>query len=275
MSTDLCKVITSKRRITDLHQRTFIYQIMRGLKFLHSAGITHRDLKPPNILVNTNCDLKIGDLGAARSMNHKGLGLSQLEFVTSRWYRPPEGLMYESRYTSAVDIWSVGCIFAEFLNRKPIFPGKHNRHQLDLIVDILGTPHEDLINRIENQKCREYLRSSPFKTKRSLSELFPKTTHPLAIDLLEKMLVFDPAHRITASEALKHPYLAVLHDPMDEPSALELFDNDLGDDLTLGVDDYRRLIYEEVLLFDKDISGIEKEPLKTVLQTDVNTVHNN
>jgi len=264
MATDLCKIINSKRKITDEHQKTFIYQIMRGLKFLHSSGVTHRDIKPPNILINTNCDLKIGDLGAARSLSHKGLGLSQLELVTSRWYRPPEGLMYESRYTSAVDVWSVGCIFAELLCRKPVFPGKHNRHQLDLIIDLLGTPHDDLINKIENQKCRDYLRSLPFKMKRQLVELFPQGTNPLAIDLLEKMLVFDPSQRITVSEALKHPYLAVLHDPMDEPTALELFNDLEGDEKSLDLETYRSLIYKEVEWFEKaHLDSLSKEGTKT------------
>ena len=110
-------------------------EILRGLKYIHSANVLHRDLKPSNLLINANCDLKICDFGLART------GPNQQEFMTeyvvTRWYRAPELLLACSDYTSAIDVWSVGCIFAELLARKALFPGKDYVHQVR--GDLLGT----------------------------------------------------------------------------------------------------------------------------------------
>ena len=100
-----------------------MYQILRGLKYIHTSGIIHRDLKPRNLLVNSNCDLKICDFGLARSINESHKTDNLTDYVTTRWYRAPELLLKYTNYTPAIDMWSVGCIFAELLNRKPLFLG--------------------------------------------------------------------------------------------------------------------------------------------------------
>jgi len=158
MGTDLHKLISSKRKLQDEHLQTFVYQILRGLKCVHSAHVFHRDLKPNNILINSNCDLKICDFGTGRGVGRKQLNMTLMEFVTTRWYRPPEGLMLATHYTSAVDVWSVGCILAELILRRPLFPGKHNYDQLDHIFSVLGTPPKEQMDSIENEKYRNYLK---------------------------------------------------------------------------------------------------------------------
>lgn len=111
----------------------FLYQILRGLKYVHSAHVLHRDLKPSNLLLNSNCDLKIGDFGLARTTSETDF---MTEYVVTRWYRAPELLLNCSEYTAAIDIWSVGCILGEIMTRKPLFPGKDYVHQLRLITEV-------------------------------------------------------------------------------------------------------------------------------------------
>lgn len=111
----------------------FLYQILRALKYIHSANVLHRDLKPSNLLVNANCDLKICDFGLARTTSENDF---MTEYVVTRWYRAPELLLNAAEYTAAIDIWSVGCIYMELLNRKPLLPGKDYVHQLRCIIDV-------------------------------------------------------------------------------------------------------------------------------------------
>lgn len=111
----------------------FIYQLLRGLKYVHSANVLHRDLKPSNLLLNSNCDLKIGDFGLARTTSEADF---MTEYVVTRWYRAPELLLNCSEYTAAIDIWSVGCILGEIITRKPLFPGKDYVQQLRLITEV-------------------------------------------------------------------------------------------------------------------------------------------
>lgn len=134
-------------------------------------------------------------------------------------------------YTRSIDIWSVGCVLAEMLSGKPLFPGRDYHHQLSIILDVLGTPSLDDFYAITSSRSREYIRALPFRKKKAFSSLFP-TANPLAIDLMDKCLTFSPKRRIDVEEALKHPYLEAYHDPMDEPTADPLdpsfFDFDYG-----------------------------------------------
>lgn len=243
MGTDLHKLISSKRKLQDEHLQTFIYQILRGLKCVHSAHVFHRDLKPNNILINSNCDLKICDFGTGRGVGRKQLNMTLMEYVTTRWYRPPEGLMLATHYTSAVDVWSVGCILAELILRRPLFPGKHNYDQLDQIFSILGTPPKEQIDKIQNEKYRNYLKNLPNKESKAFTEIFANA-NPQAIDMIERMLVLDPEKRLTVDEALAHPYLAPLHDPEDEPTCSKQFEDDF-DEETTQLEAFRDLIFNE------------------------------
>ncbi|GJX80009.1 mitogen activate protein kinase [Tanacetum coccineum] len=117
----------------------FLYQILCGLKYIHSANVLHRDLKPSNLLLNANCDLKICDFGLARVTSETAF---MTEYVVTRWYRAPELLLNSSDYTADIDVWSVCCIFMELMDRKPLFPGRDHLHQLRLRVELIGTPSE-------------------------------------------------------------------------------------------------------------------------------------
>jgi len=123
METDLHRVIYSHQDLTDDHIQYFLYQILRGMLYIHSSSIIHRDLKPSNLLLNKNCELKICDFGLARGLE-PGESEGQLtEYVVTRWYRAPEVILNASNYTKALDVWSIGCIMAELLGRTPLFPG--------------------------------------------------------------------------------------------------------------------------------------------------------
>ena len=121
----------------------------RGLKYVHSAGVVHRDLKPSNILINENCDLKICDFGLARIQDPQMTG-----YVSTRYYRAPEIMLTWQKYDVEVDIWSAGCIFAEMLEGKPLFPGKDHVNQFSIITELLGTPPDDVISTICSENVR-------------------------------------------------------------------------------------------------------------------------
>lgn len=130
METDLHRIIYSKQSLSIDHVQYFVYQVLKGLKYIHSANVIHRDLKPSNLLVNSNCDLKICDFGLARGISpHHDEKQTQMgsmvltEYVVTRWYRAPEIMLACNEYSKPVDVWSLGCIFAELVLRKPYFPG--------------------------------------------------------------------------------------------------------------------------------------------------------
>eukprot|EP00771_Trimastix_marina_P003873 gnl/Trimastix_PCT/585.p1 GENE.gnl/Trimastix_PCT/585~~gnl/Trimastix_PCT/585.p1 ORF type:complete len:374 (+),score=127.25 gnl/Trimastix_PCT/585:964-2085(+) len=250
MDTDLHQVIRSAQPLSDEHIQYFLYQILRGLKYIHSADVLHRDLKPSNLLLNQNCDLKICDFGLARLAN-----AVQTEYVATRWYRAPEIILGWRQYTQAVDIWSVGCILAEMIARRPLFPGKDVLHQIRLIIEFLGSPTEEDLRDISNERARNYVLHLPRRNKVPFSHLFSRITpapNPLALDLLEKMLIFDPTKRITVTEALAHPYLASLHDVSEEPVALTQFDFEYEDGVTMNI--LKDLIYKEMLRFHPEVA---------------------
>ena len=172
METDLHKLLKTQS-ISNEHVCYFLYQILRGLKFIHSANVLHRDLKPSNLLLNTNCDLKICDFGLARiaDPDHDHTGFLT-EYVATRWYRAPEIMLNSKGYNKSIDVWSVGCILAEMLNNKPLFPGKHYLDQLNHILNIIGSPSDDDLKCIQNERARGYLINLPRKAKVPFDKIF-------------------------------------------------------------------------------------------------------
>ncbi|XP_048408796.1 mitogen-activated protein kinase 14 isoform X2 [Stegostoma tigrinum] len=240
MGADLNNIVKCQK-LTDDHVQFLIYQILRGLKYIHSAGIIHRDLKPSNLAVNEDCELKILDFGLARHTDDEMTG-----YVATRWYRAPEIMLNWMHYNQTVDIWSVGCIMAELLTGKTLFPGTDHINQLQQIMRLTGTPPPALINRMPSHEARNYILTLPHMPKQSFEDVFIGA-NPQAVDLLEKMLVLDTDKRITAAEALAHSYFSQYHDPDDEPEA-DPYDQSF-ESRDLEIEEWKRLTYEEVLSF--------------------------
>ena len=230
MDTDLHRVIQSaakgQQALTENHIRCFCYQVVRGMYACHSAHVLHRDLKPSNLLVNKDCTLRIGDFGLARGVDAAATEANTLtEYVVTRWYRAPELLVGNEAYGPAIDLWSVGCILAEMLGRQPLFPGRDVLSQLRLIVQVVGVPEPQALRTVvRNEKAVDFIlqiaRQAP--PPPPLSERFPNAPAG-ACDLLSRLLEFDPSKRISAADALLHPFLKPLHDLNTEPTA-EKFD---------------------------------------------------
>ncbi|KAJ5362771.1 hypothetical protein N7541_003615, partial [Penicillium brevicompactum] len=226
MQTDLRTVLES-RSIGNEFVPFLVYQIFRGLKYLHSAGVPHRDLQPGNILINQNCDLKICDLGLPRAQEpHK------MSYISTKCYRAPELLLTRQTYDETIDVWSAGCIFAEMIQGKALFEGRNYVEQFCAITELLGTPDEHLLAKISSQSVStharlhpslDFIQSLPYREGTGISNAFPQFD-PAGLNLLQKMLAIDPDGRISASNALAAPYLSAYHDPTDEPIADHLFD---------------------------------------------------
>jgi len=275
MDTDLHQIIQSSQPLSNEHIQYFVYQILRGLKYIHSAGVIHRDLKPSNLLVNSDCLLKICDFGMARPFGpfEQQSQLLLTEYVTTRWYRAPEVILAWKHYAKEIDIWSVGCIFAELFGRKPLLTGKDYIHQIQRVIEILGTPSEEDIMSITNEQARNFVRSLGYKPKIPFERIYPHAP-PAAIHLLEGMLAFNPSKRLTAEQALAHPYFANLHDPADEPDAPTVFNFDFENyDLTREM--YRELIFNEIAAFHPELLNESASNGSAFVPSNTNNNNNN
>lgn len=213
METDLKQVLRSGQILTEEHIKFFIYQALRALHVIHSAGVIHRDITPANILVNSNCDLKICDFGLAKEESDHGEYMT--DYVTMRWYRAPELVMEDKNYSVKIDVWGIGCILAELLGSRPLFQGKDRVNQLDKIVEICGTPSEEDIASMGSPAAQKYLRKKSLYPSADWRRKYPEASNE-ALDLLQRMLVFNPANRISVLEAMRHPFLKNLHDETDD-----------------------------------------------------------
>jgi len=292
--------------------------MLAGLKCIHSSSVIHRDLKPANILLNEDCSLKICDFGLARIVDsskmeqnseHKiktgeekkkvhlknfsppppplpppppkrGLTRQLTKHVVTRWYRAPELILVQP-YTSAVDIWSLGCILAELLSmqegnyqdRSPLFPGgscyplsgkeeKEDRlDQLSVILGVIGTPKD-----VHTKASSDYLKQLKFSKRKPLESLYPKAD-PNAIDLLKKMLQFHPEQRCTAHEALEHNFLKAVRrkDLEKEGSALEA--PDFLNSPSVDISVVKKRTYEEVLWYRQQNKAIEMRKVQPKMTT--------
>ncbi|KAI5298814.1 hypothetical protein KEM56_003762 [Ascosphaera pollenicola] len=266
MECDLAAIIRSGQPLTDAHFQSFIYQILCGLKYIHSANVLHRDLKPGNLLVNADCELKICDFGLARGFSidpDENAGY-MTEYVATRWYRAPEIMLSFPSYTKSIDVWSVGCILAELLGGRPFFKGRDYVDQLNQILHYLGSPSEETLQRIGSPRAQEYVRNLPYMHKISFHRLFPNA-NPDALDLLDKLLAFDPSSRITVEEALEHRYLHIWHDASDEPACPTTFDFTF--EVVDDVQDMRKMILDEVVRFRRVVRNQGAPALQVQLPT--------
>ncbi|KAJ8272405.1 hypothetical protein COCON_G00112640 [Conger conger] len=233
METDLCKLL-ERGPLSEGHARLFMYQLLRGLKYIHSANVLHRDLKPANLFLNTeDLVLKIGDFGLARIMDphysHKG-HLS--EGLVTKWYRSPRLLLSPNNYTKAIDMWAAGCIFAEMLTGKTLFAGAHELEQMQLILESIPVIHDEDRQELESV-IPVFIQNDMSEPQTPLAKLLPGVS-PAALDFLEKILTFNPMDRLTAEEALAHPYMNDYSFPLDEPISSHPFHiEDEVDDILL------------------------------------------
>jgi len=217
MQTDLRKIVQSKNKLEKLHHQYMTYQLLCGLKFMHSANIWHRDLKPANLLVNANSKLKICDFGLARGTDPEEVGSEVTDYVVTRWYRAPEVMVCDS-YTEKIDVWSVGCILAEMYKRKPVFRGADSRDQVSKYLSLLGTPEPEDLSFITNKHAKRFVESHATDekfSKQKLIGLCPGIPDD-ALDLLFQMLQFNPEKRISVDDAMSHPFYANIRKKKNE-----------------------------------------------------------
>ncbi|CAH0479988.1 unnamed protein product [Peronospora belbahrii] len=280
METDLHRVINSAEALSSDHVAFITYQILCGLRYAHSAHIIHRDVKPSNILVNRDCLVKLCDFGLARGIDIRSVTPSSVdgsntptnsqdgdsaldealtEYVVTRWYRAPE-LLLASRYSTAIDVWAVGCILAEMFTRKALFPGHDHVHQLQLILQLVGSPPADDMEFVTNTKAKRWMaRQQPQEAKPLISVCPNAPTE--ALDLMKKLLEFDPRKRISVDDAIAHPFLAPCRvDGLEmgsEGLAENAFDFSFERDNKDNMDKntLRRLIFEDVCYFHPEATA--------------------
>ncbi|EFA82107.1 p34-cdc2 protein [Heterostelium album PN500] len=202
---DLKKYMDSVQAMNPQLIKSYLYQILKGLAFSHSQRILHRDLKPQNLLIDRMGSIKLADFGLARAISIP-VRIYTHEIVTL-WYRAPEVLLGSKTYSVPIDIWSVGCIFGEMLNKKPLFSGDCEIDQIYRIFRILGTPTEEIWPGVTS--LPDFLSTFPNWPGQPLNKTFPNV-EPNAIDLLNRMLQYEPSKRISAKAALLHPYFSDL-----------------------------------------------------------------
>eukprot|EP00500_Bicosoecida_sp_ms1_P004548 CAMPEP_0203815314 /NCGR_PEP_ID=MMETSP0115-20131106/9954_1 /ASSEMBLY_ACC=CAM_ASM_000227 /TAXON_ID=33651 /ORGANISM="Bicosoecid sp, Strain ms1" /LENGTH=356 /DNA_ID=CAMNT_0050724211 /DNA_START=300 /DNA_END=1370 /DNA_ORIENTATION=+ len=252
METDLHAVIRANI-LEDIHKQYIIYQLLKSLYYMHTGELLHRDIKPSNLLLNSDCHIKLCDFGLCRSVAETSSTATPVltDYVATRWYRAPEILLGSTRYGKGVDMWSLGCILGEMLTGKPIFPGNSTMNQLDRILEVTGRPSADDVASIKSPFAATMLESLSPTRPRALSEMFP-TASAEALDLLRLCLQFNPDKRITAHQALRHPYVAQFHNVDDEPACPRIIKIDIDDNTKYTFADYREKLYKEIARKKKD-----------------------
>lgn len=194
--------------------KSFMHQLLRGIAFCHDNRVLHRDLKPQNLLINNKGQLKLADFGLARAF---GIPVNTFSNeVVTLWYRAPDVLLGSRTYNTSIDIWSAGCIMAEMYTGRPLFPGTTNEDQLQKIFRLMGTPSERSWPGIS--QFPEYKTNFPVYATQDLRNILPQVD-PVGLQLLSAMLQLRPELRISAQQALQHPWFADLQQLRQQQAA--------------------------------------------------------
>jgi len=193
---------------------SYLRQLLQGIGYCHAHRVLHRDLKPQNLLVDSKGSIKLADFGLARAV---GIPLRMFTHeIITLWYRPPEVLLGTKMYSSSVDIWSIGCIYAEMVHKKTLFSGDSEIDQLFSIFRIMGTPNELCWPGVS--LLPDYQGKMPIWRPKILEDVLPDCG-PQEIDLVEKMLLYDPSRRISAKAALLSPIFRDIGVPIPVPNS--------------------------------------------------------
>jgi len=218
---------------------------------MHSANVIHRDMKPSNLLLNSECLLKVADFGLARLVDapkEDGTKTQVLtDYVATRWYRAPEILLGSNNYTKAVDMWSIGCILGELLGAKPMFPGTSTMNQIDKILTILGNPTKEDLDSIQSDYAAQMLENLPeHGNENTLDDMYPNADSE-SMDLLKKLLTFNPDKRLTVEQALDHPFVTQFHNPAEEIICEKSIVIPINDNKKMSVATYRDELYTSII----------------------------
>lgn len=194
------RIKNRKHHLPEALVKIYIYQLCKSLDHMHRNGIFHRDVKPENILIKDDV-LKLADFGSCRGIYSKP---PFTEYISTRWYRPPECLLTDGRYSFKMDMWSVGCVFFEVSTLYPLFPGQNELDQISKIHDVIGTPSAELLAKMQTGSNHTKHTFEP-KAGVGLKHYLPHCSDE-CIELMEGLLKYDPEERYSARQALKHPY---------------------------------------------------------------------
>lgn len=248
MEADLGAVIRAGV-LEPVHVQFVAYQLLCGLKYMHSAMVVHRDIKPANILINGECRVKLCDFGLARILSSRTNILTS--YVATRWYRAPEILLKNSDYGFPVDLWAIGAITAEMVQGKPLLPGTSTIDQLERIVELTGWPSSRMPNEVNRRLV-----------VKPLCELVPKGSIE-CLDFLRRLLQFDPCERATATQALDHPFMFGFRTGK-EPDCVRPLSLAVDDNIKLRPEEYRNLLSRELSRKKSDMESRFEAALKAL-----------
>jgi mitogen-activated protein kinase 15 len=225
-----------------VHVQYITYQLLKAFKYIHSADIVNRDLKPSHILLNSDCTIRLIDFGLAKSTSSSDeYNLSITDFLTCRWYRAPEVIIGGLNSGKEADMWTIGCIVAEMLTGRVFFPGTCTLNQLSLIVQFTNSPSEEDLNEFGGA-AKSLLGNVKRLEKRAVEDYFKNSSCNIdAIDFVEKLLRFNPKKRITVEEALDHPFVKDFKNPIGEITCESVVSFDINEETINEVVEYKKM----------------------------------